>query len=330
MKGKRSMIKQAFFQGKNKKRRYFEGWYFKCISADRKHAIAIIPGMAIDPQGKKHAFIQVINAVNGKTWYHHFPYSEFNARSDAFDLEIENNGFNDQGLSLNVDTAEGSIKGRLTFNNIHPFPSGRKNPGIMGPFGIIPFMECYHAIIHLYHEIAGVIELDGEIHDFNGGVGYIEKDYGRSFPKTYLWLQASHFEIRNASFVFSRANIPFLGMEFPGFFAYFTDFSGISRRFATYNHSRLVKWEVDQAKGTCAGELEGPDGVLVFKARMDGGGRLRAPVDGLMDREITESITAEVWVRLTDQQGVVLFESSSSEAGMEICLDEGVASKNEY
>ncbi|MEO1815734.1 MAG: tocopherol cyclase family protein [Acetobacterium sp.] len=321
------MIKQAFFQGKNKKRRYFEGWYFKCISADRKHAIAIIPGMAIDPQGQKHAFIQVINAVSGKTWYHHFPYSQFNARSDKFDLQIENNGFNDQGLSLNVVTAEGSIKGRLTFNNIHPFPSGRKNPGIMGPFGIIPFMECYHAIIHLYHEIAGVIELDGEIHDFNGGVGYIEKDYGRSFPKTYLWLQASHFETRNASFVFSRANIPFLGLEFPGFFAYFTDFNGISRRFATYNHSRLVKWKVDQAKGTCAGELEGPDGVLTFKARMDGGGRLRAPVDGLMDREIIESITAEVWVRLADQRGMVLFESSSSEAGMEICLDEGVVAK---
>jgi len=168
--------------------------------------------------------------------------------------------------------------------------------------------------------------MTGEILDFNGGVGYIEKDYGRSFPKSYLWLQASHFETGNASFVFSRANIPFLGMAFPGFFAYFTDFHGITRRFATYNHSRLVKWEVDQAKGTCAGELEGPAGVLAFKARMAGGGRLRAPVDGLMDREIVESITAEVWVRLANQQGVVLFESSSTEAGMEICLDEGVAS----
>lgn len=323
------MIKQAYFQGKNKKRRYFEGWYFKCISADRKHAIAIIPGMTIDPQGKKHAFIQVINAVNGKTWYHHFPYSEFNARSDEFDVEIENNSFNAQGLSLNVDTAEGCIKGRLTFDTIHPFPTGPGHPGIMGPFGLLPFMECYHAIIHLYHEIKGDIELDGEILDFNGGVGYIEKDYGRSFPKTYLWLQASHFETRNASFVFSRANIPFLGIEFPGFFAYFTDFNGITQRFATYNFSRLKKWEVDTEKGTCAGELEGPNGALAFTAQMASGGRLRAPVDGLMDREIVESITAKVWVRLTNNHGDVIFESASSEAGMEICLDEGVASKQE-
>ncbi|MEL7661694.1 tocopherol cyclase family protein [Acetobacterium wieringae] len=323
------MIKQAYFQGKNKKRRYFEGWYFKCISADRKHAIAIIPGMAIDPQGNRQAFIQVINAVTGKTWYHHFPYPEFNARTDRFDVEIENNSFNAQGLSLNVDTAEGSIKGRLTFHNSHPFPKGLKHPGIMGPFGLVPFMECYHAIIHLYHEIKGEIDLDGELMDFNGGVGYIEKDYGRSFPKTYLWLQASHFEAGDASFVFSRANIPFLGMEFPGFFAYFTDFSGITRRFATYNFSRLEKWEVDTTKGTCAGELEGPNGTLAFKAQMASGGRLRAPVDGLMDREIVESITAKVWLRLTNNQGNIIFESISSEAGMEICLEEGVAVKQE-
>ncbi|MEA4807071.1 tocopherol cyclase family protein [Acetobacterium wieringae] len=323
------MIKQAYFQGKNKKRRYFEGWYFKCISADRKHAIAIIPGMAIDPQGNRQAFIQVINAVTGKTWYHHFSYPEFNARTDRFDVEIENNSFNAQGLSLNVDTAEGSIKGRLTFHNSHPFPKGLKHPGIMGPFGLVPFMECYHAIIHLYHEIKGEIDLDGELMDFNGGVGYIEKDYGRSFPKTYLWLQASHFEAGDASFVFSRANIPFLGMEFPGFFAYFTDFSGITRRFATYNFSRLEKWEVDTTKGTCAGELEGPNGALAFKAQMASGGRLRAPVDGLMDREIVESITAKVWLRLTNNQGNIIFESISSEAGMEICLEEGVAVKQE-
>lgn len=323
------MIKQAYFQGKNKKRRYFEGWYFKCISADRKHAIAIIPGMAIDPQGNRQAFIQVINAVTGKTWYHHFPYPEFNARTDRFDVEIENNSFNAQGLSLNVDTAEGSIKGRLTFHNSHPFPKGLKHPGIMGPFGLVPFMECYHAIIHLYHEIKGEIDLDGELMDFNGGVGYIEKDYGRSFPKTYLWLQASHFEAGDASFVFSRANIPFLGMEFPGFFAYFTDFSGITRRFATYNFSRLEKWEVDTTKGTCAGELEGPNGALAFKAQMASGGRLRAPVDGLMDREIVESITAKVWLRLTNNQGNIIFESISSKAGMEICLEEGVAVKQE-
>lgn len=310
----------AFFQGSNRRKRYFEGWYFKCISADRKHAIAVIPGMAIDPQGKRHAFVQVINAVSGKTWYYHFPYSDFRSPSDSFAVFIGKNTFGPDGLSLDIETDEGSISGKLTFTDIHRFPTSRLSPGIMGPFTYIPFMECYHGIIHLYHRLEGTIELDGVSLDFTDGVGYIEKDYGRSFPSTYLWLQASHFNPQGASFVFSQARIPFLGSEFPGFFAYFTNFSDINVRFATYNRSRLSKWRVDAAAGTCAGELTGPAGTLLFEAKMSGGGKLRAPVDGLMDREIIESITALVSVKLIGRHGEVLFEGASSEAGMEICL----------
>lgn len=313
------MQNQENFRGGRRRRRYFEGWYFKCISADRKHAIALIPGMAIDPAGQRHSFIQVINAVSGKTWYYHFPYEEFHSPADRFHVAIAGSTFDSGGLSLDIDNAEGQIKGRLTFTDIHRFPTSRYNPGIMGPFTFLPFMECFHAIIHLYHTLQGTIELDGEIMDFTGGVGYIEKDYGRSFPRTYLWLQASHFGKSNASFVFSRARIPLFGCSFPGFFAYFTNFQGISVRFATYNHSHLYNWLADPDSGTCSGELRGPSGTLIFNGKMAGGGRLRAPVDGLMDREIIESITALVSIKLTSRQGKLLFEGTSSEAGMEIC-----------
>lgn len=53
---------------------------------------------------------------------------------------------------------------------------------------------------------------------------------------------------------------------------------------------------------------------------MTGGGTLRAPVDGLMDREIIESIGARVTVTLTDLRGNVRYHGASGEAGMEISL----------
>jgi len=316
----RSLIHPEYFQGQRQKRRYFEGWYFKCISADRKNAIAIIPGMAIDPQGARHSFIQVINAVSGKTHYFHFPFSQFDSSSDRLSIRIGENSFDASGLSLSVKTSEGQISGRLDFSEAHPFPSSWHNPGIMGPFSFIPFMECYHAIVHLFHTLHGTIELDGEIMDFSGGTGYIEKDYGRSFPRTYLWLQASHFDGGEASFVFSQARIPFLWGEFPGFFAYFTDFHGVKCRFATYNRSKLLRWQVDPIGRTCSGELKGPSGTLLFKAQMSGGGRLRAPIDGLMGREIIESITAKVEVTVKDRHGSIRYQGISSEAGMEISM----------
>ncbi len=313
------MRNPAYFQGKHRRRRYFEGWYFKCISADRRQAIAIIPGMAIDPAGRRHAFIQVINAVSGRTWYFHFPAADFAASERELAIRVGASHFSGSGLALTIDSPTGQASGCLTFSEAQVFPVNWHNPGIMGPFAFLPFMECYHAIIHLWHRLSGSIILDGEQLAFTGGVGYIEKDYGRSFPQTYIWLQAGHFDQGGATLVFSRARIPFLGREFPGFFAYFTDYRNITVRFATYNRSRLVRWSVNAGDRTCSGELRGPAGTLAFNARMAGGGRLRAPVDGLMDREIIESITAVVHVRLTDRRGKVLYEGTSSEAGMEIC-----------
>lgn len=312
------MRNPAYFKGTKKHRRYFEGWYYKCISADRKHAIALIPGMAAAPDGSKHAFIQAINAVNGKTWYFEFPYDEFSSSLNHLEINIGRNHFDD--TSLKVDTGDGMLNGELTFTKIKAYPVSNFKPGIMGPFAFIPFMECYHAIVHLSHVLHGSITLDDEIMDFEGGAGYIEKDYGRSFPSNYLWLQASHFDGVDASFVFSRARIPFLGSEFPGYFAYFTDFKNITVRFATYNRSKLDKWEVDLENRKCHGELVNRSYRLVFTAEMSGGGRLRAPVEGLMDREIIESITAIVNIRLTDKYGNILYSGTSSEAGMEISI----------
>lgn len=313
------MKNPAFFRGTHRRRSYFEGWYFKCISADRKHALAFIPGIAIDPDGSRHSFVQVIDAAQGKTWYYNFPITEFSAGRNDFAVTIGPNHFAGDGLQ--VDLANGSsIRGKLTFADLRPYPVSRYHPSIMGPFYFIPFMECYHAIIHLAHNISGKIVLDGETLDFTGGTGYIEKDYGRSFPSTYVWLQAGHFDNTDASFVFSRARIPFMGSEFPGFFAYFTDFKDIAVRFATYNRSRIEDWQVDKESGTVSGKLTSRNGALVFAARMSGGGVLRAPAQGQMDREIIESIAAEVEVLLYDQKGQLIFDGKSSRAGMEISL----------
>ena len=315
------MRNPAFFRGSRQKKRYFEGWYFKCISADRQHALAIIPGMAADRSGQRHAFIQVINAASGKTYYFHFPIEAFHAARDRLDIRIAGNNFDSEGLSIDIDSDEGRIRGSLKFSEVQTYPVTFWHPSIMGPYAFIPWMECYHAIIHLQHRLQGVLELDGEIFDFSDGGGYIEKDYGRSFPERYLWLQAGHFSESHASFVFSRASIPFMGGQFDGFFAYLSDFGNFSARFATYNGSHLKDWTVDLEQRTCSGELTGPDGRLIFTAQMAGGGRLRAPVDGLMNREIIESITARVSVSLYDRKGRLVFSAISQEAGMEICLD---------
>jgi len=57
------------FQGNKKKKRYFEGWYFKMVSEDGQSILSIIPGISLSSDGsEQHAFIQVID---GKTVSNH-------------------------------------------------------------------------------------------------------------------------------------------------------------------------------------------------------------------------------------------------------------------
>lgn len=57
-----------------------------------------------------------------------------------------------------------------------------RSPGIMGWYAWVPTMECYHGVVSLDHAISGKLMIEDQAHDFNGGRGYIEKDWGKSFP----------------------------------------------------------------------------------------------------------------------------------------------------
>lgn len=87
----------------------------------------------------------------------------------------------------------------------------------MGPFSYIPFMECNHAILCMCNSICGHIDLNENRIEFENGIGYIEKDWGCSFPKSYVWCQGNHFMHSNASFMLSIAEIPFKILNFKGF-----------------------------------------------------------------------------------------------------------------
>ena len=77
------------FQGWGKKKNYFEGWYFKLISADEKNAFAFIPGIAMDAAGNQHAFIQVLDGKKQTSVYHKFSINDFTAKPKNSPLLLE-------------------------------------------------------------------------------------------------------------------------------------------------------------------------------------------------------------------------------------------------
>ena len=58
--------------------------------------------------------------------------------------------------------------------------------------------------------------------------------------------------------------------------------------------------------------------ILIFIAKYSQGGILKAPKNGLMKRNIEESITAEIELSLTDKKGNIIFDGKSEWVGMEL------------
>ena len=226
------------FQGqKNLKsfKNYFEGWYFKITNV--KDTMAFIPGISINNQ-KKKAFIQVITNID--SYYIEYDINEFSYERDKFRIRIGNNLFSKNKIHLDIKDKKTNlkIKGSINYSN-------HKNikTNIMGPFIYVPFMECNHAVISMNNNVNGVIKINHHKKIFNNGKGYIEKDWGISFPKKYIWLQGNDFQDRNTSFMLSIATVPFKIFKIKGLICNLV-IDEKEYRFATYNGTKILKSKI--------------------------------------------------------------------------------------
>jgi hypothetical protein len=186
----------------------------------------------------------------------------------------------------------------------------------MGPFTFLPLMECYHGIISMNNQIDGVLEVENEKTDFKHGRGYIEKDWGKSFPSAYIWLQSNHFSKTDISLKVSVAKIPYLSHSFVGFIAGLWN-EGKLIRFTTYNKSRLLKSAVDPESVELV--LQNESYLLEIAVGREASTSLASPILGLMDGRIEESMNARVEVKLTDlKSGQLIFKDTARNAGLEV------------
>ena len=312
----RGVMHPEAFHGQGRNRNFFEGWYLKLVSADAKQRWAVIPGLFRGPDSKAFAFVQVLDGQTGRSWFHQYPATDFEAASNRFEVRVGDNYFDSDGIRLNLP----QLKGQLRFASpLDPWPVTFREPGIMGWYGMVPFMECFHGVVSFGHNLAGTLEVEGERKSFDAGRGYIEKDWGRAFPAGYIWMQSNHFvNDSDASFVGSVAIIPWLTGAFRGYIVGLKH-GGKLHRWATYNGSTEIKLEVDDS--FVRWSLDGRDGSLEILAERKAGGLLHAPLRTAMYQRVEETMLSTVTLLHKDNNGKVLFEDQGLFAGMEIFGD---------
>ena len=312
------MIMKVFrpwaFQGSLKRRNYFEGWYFKHVSADRKRVWSFIPGISLS-KINSHAFIQVLNGRTGKSYVFEYGVDEFSACSKNLDLHLGSSSFNPGGIKLDLNNGSAKISGSIEYSGLEPYPSSIINPGIMGWYSFVPFMECKHGVVSMHHSLHGGIHVGDSYLDFEDGTGYIEKDWGSSFPDSWAWVHCNTFNASKSSFTFSVAKIPWLGSYFIGFISYL-NYDGKFINFSTWSRARMEKM-VYRDK-TLHVRISNARYLLEFSAVNNDAGQLKAPELGSMTRMIKETVDASLELRLLDREGNMLFQDQGTRAGMEL------------
>lgn len=272
----------------------FYGWYMKCQS-DTK-TLAVIPAIHRTKQ-KSACSIQIItdDSVEIAT----FPGEAFLHRGNS--ISIGKNYFTPKGMRLSVNTPDLSVNGTLQFGPLTPLKYD-----IMGPFALIPFMECRHHVWSMRHTVRGTVYVNEQKYSFQNAWGYWEGDSGRSFPKEYAWTQCL---FPQGSLMLSVADIPMAGTHFTGIIGIVL-WKGQEYRLATYLGAKAVTIRNGILR------IVQNDMRLEVRLLKKASQPLKAPVMGNMTRTIHESAACTAYYHF-QKSGNTLFAFESSQASFE-------------
>lgn len=272
----------------------FYGWYLKCQSDTQ--TLAVIPAVH-NAGNKRTCSIQVITDHDAWT----VPFAADSYRRTRENIFIGKNRFGKKGIYLAIHTQQLTVRGRLDFGPLLPLKYD-----IMGPFALVPFMECRHSVRSMRHSVKGNVCINGQKYSFQNAWGYWEGDRGRSFPKAYLWTQCC---FSGGALMLSVADIPMAGIHFTGIIGAVL-WRGKEYRIATYLGARIA--------GIRNGTVRVIQGNLELDARLlEASERpLKAPVRGNMVRTIHESASCRASYRFC-KEGRPLFAFETDRASFE-------------
>lgn len=293
-----------YYHGKKKKYPYFEGWYLKHQAEGRM--IAFIPAIHADEQGKWTASIQMITEEG--SWCFSYPASQCTIERRRFRVMIGENLFTEKGIWVNLKNKDVSVYGNISYG---PFAKLKKD--IMGPFKRVPFLECNHGVLSMMHRTRGGLLINGREVDLDEGLGYIETDWGSSFPKEYLWTQCIFTEKKKGSLMLSVADVPIGRWCFRGCICQI-EVPGRTYRLATYLGAKVRRLSASEAVVR--------QGKLCLKVTKLGERSygLSAPRQGSMTRIIRESPVCRIRYQLWEK-GSQIFDIVDNHASFEYVKD---------
>lgn len=288
----------------------FEGWFSKIDDQENDLILSVIWGYSTHTE-TKHAFIQFTNSLLHKTTYIRYPIEELKWQKEPFVLQIGKNELSEKRMKLDLQVEGVAVKGDFEFGPFTPIRTSFLKPNIMG--WLTPFPnECNHSIISMYHSVNGNLSIGNDSWEIGDADGYIEKDWGTSFPREYVWVHANGWD--RSAVVFSYATVPVLGRFAKGFFLVLHH-EGREYRFSSIEGARMKSFEVteDAFKAT----VKKGKHTVSIKARQSNPVALASPSKGEMSQRIKESLDGTIEIIMT-VSGKEAFNLTSDRASIDV------------
>ena len=193
-------------QGNLEKNNYFEGWFQKIYSPEHDTSFIIIYGFATGNKSEKTGFIQIC-LPNQEIIYLTFHKNEVICDKRKHFIQFGNHFISEHKIKIQTD----EIQLDLDFSKKQEQQSGKNT---MGNYYLLPNLPCYHAIVDGYHSVNGQIQYLNDSYTFTNAVGYLEKNWGISFPEKYIWMHAFDAKNTDNQLLFSQADIKWNGRTF--------------------------------------------------------------------------------------------------------------------
>lgn len=182
--------------------RFFEGWYYRLILPEIQQSFAFMYAID-DPQGGtacSGGSMQVLGIDDRHLWRTLPNVSDFYASPDR--LYLEHWGKGGQGYSASDRHNKGRLVDAVTGKSciwdykmevLDTWGDRRRPEATMGYLSYLPIFEPGWQILIARGLATGAIAWQGETYKFQNAPAYCEKNWGRSFPHKWFWLQCNAF-----------------------------------------------------------------------------------------------------------------------------------------
>jgi len=193
-------------RGTFERNKFFEGWFQKVYSKAHKASFILIYGYATHNSDNEFGFLQIL-IPNQTPEIVYFPKNQVSCDIKKHQFRMGKNLLTSELIRIDIN----GISIELNLKNKQPFRTFKNS---MGYTYFIPNLPCYHSVLNTAQSVSGEIKHQGQCYTLDHEMGYLEKNWGTTFPESYFWVHAVDPNNPAISLLFSRAKIVWLGKTY--------------------------------------------------------------------------------------------------------------------